>query len=113
MDNTLWLALVITAGGTFLMRLVPLLWMQLHLRRQEDKDELEAIPDWLGILAPLMIAAMLGVSLVPKSTDLSSWIATLVGVIATVLAYRKTQSLGLPVCVGVVVFGAVSYLLNF
>ena len=112
MNNALWLALLITAAGTFLMRLAPLLWMQRHLDKHEDKDALEAIPNWLGILAPLMVAAMLGVSLVPKTVDLSSWIATAIGVVATVLVWRKTQSLGLPVVAGVAIYGVVNLTLG-
>ncbi|MCW9052775.1 MAG: AzlD domain-containing protein [Motiliproteus sp.] len=112
MDNALWLALLVTAAGTFLMRLFPLLWMKRHLERHDDKDALEAIPNWLGILAPLMVAAMLGVSLVPKTIDLSAWIATAIGVVATVLAWRKTQSLGLPVFAGVAIYGLASLALS-
>jgi branched-subunit amino acid transport protein len=112
MDSTLWLAVFGTAAGTFCMRLLPLLWMQRHLDRHNDKDAFEVMPQWLSILGPLMIAAMLGVSLVPKSIDFISWITTACGVLVTVLIWRHTRSLGLPVLAGVLAFGIVNVTLG-
>lgn len=108
MDASLWLAVIATAAGTYAMRVVPLIWMQRHLKKHSDKDAVEVIPQWLSILGPLMIAAMLGVSMVPKSPDLNAWLATLIGCMATVLTWKYTRSLGLPILVGVVAFGLFS-----
>lgn len=105
MDGTVWIAVLSIAVGTFLMRLLPLLWMQRHLDRHDDKDAYEAIPLWLSTLAPLMIAAMLGVSLVPKSTDVLSWVTTACAVFVTIIVWRHTRSLGLPIFAGVLAYG--------
>lgn len=111
MDTSLWIAVIVIAVGTYAMRLIPLLWMQRHLQKHEDKDALNAVPQWLSILGPLMIAAMLGVSMTPKTNDAAAWAATLIGCAATLLAWYCTRSLGLPVLVGVVMFGVSSLLL--
>jgi branched-subunit amino acid transport protein len=70
------------------------------------------MPKWLGVLGPVMIAAMLGVSLVPETASLNSWLATFVGVSFTLLVWSRTKSLGWPVLMGVAAFGAVR-LLNY
>lgn len=107
MSSALWLAVIASALGTLLMRLLPLLWMQRHLKRLGDDDGLEAMPQWLGLLGPLMITAVFGVSLVPAKTDAISWIATVVGLLATLAVWRRTHTLGWPVTAGVVAYGAV------
>ena len=111
MSNTLWLAMLATALGTLLMRLLPLLWMRLRLARLDDDDDgLDAMPQWLGILGPLMIAAVLGVSLVPITSDTTSWLATAIGVAATLAVWWKLRSLGWPVAAGVAAYGVVMLL---
>ncbi len=112
MSNALWLAVLASAAGTLLMRLLPLLWMRRRLERLEDDDGLEAMPQWLGILGPLMIAAVLGVSLVPATLDARSWLATAVGVTATLLVWYRLRSLGWPVAAGVAAYGVVVTLLG-
>ncbi|WP_417793833.1 AzlD domain-containing protein [Terasakiella pusilla] len=107
MGNDIWMVLVICALGTFLMRLVPLLWMQRHLARRKAEEAIEEMPTWLSVLGPLMIAGMFGVSLIPSHPSPTTWIATLLGVVATYVVWRFTQSLGWPVFAGVLVFGAV------
>lgn len=107
MSNALWLAVLVSAAGTLLMRLLPLLWMRRRLARLDGDDGLEATPQWLGILGPLMIAAVLGVSLVPTTTDAISWLATVVGVLATLLVWYRLRSLGWPIAAGVAAYGAV------
>lgn len=111
MDLSLWMAITATAVGTYAMRLVPMLWMQRHLKKHSDKDSMEVIPHWISILGPLMIAAMLGVSMMPKNPDISSWITTLIGCSATWFTWKYTRSLGLPVAVGVITFGLISFVL--
>lgn len=111
MDSALWLAVIATAAGTYAMRVVPLLWMQRHLNKHSDKDALEVVPQWLTILGPLMIAAMLGVSLIPKTPDVNGWMMTACGGAMTLLVWWRTRSLGLPVVVGVATYGAVKLLL--
>lgn len=110
MSNEIWLALLLCAVGTLLLRMVPLLWMQWHLRRRDPVQQQEAMPLWLTVLAPTMIAAMLGVSFIPVQPGVSGWTATVVGAGVTILVWRRTRSLGWPVCAGVAVFGAVSVL---
>ncbi|MDN3523315.1 AzlD domain-containing protein [Halomonas ramblicola] len=113
MSNALWLAVLASAAGTLLMRLLPLLWMRRRLERLDDGDDgLEAMPQWLGILGPLMIAAVLGVSLVPATLDARSWLATAVGVAATLLVWYRLRSLGWPVAAGVAAYGVVVTLLG-
>lgn len=107
MDDDLWMILLLASVGTLLLRLVPLLWMQRHLRKQKSKEGVAAIPDWLSVLGPLMIAAMLGVSLVPGAPGVSAWLATALGSAAALLAWFRTKSLGWPVLAGVSVYGAV------
>ena len=105
MDSSLWIAVMVTAAGTFAMRLLPLLWMQRQLKKHHDKNAVEVIPRWISLLGPLMIAAMLGVSLMPGTPDVVSWLATLGGAVATLLVWKYARSLGLPVLAGVVAFG--------
>lgn len=107
MSSALWLAVLATAVGTLLMRLLPLLWMQRRLQKSASEDGVEAMPQWLGILGPLMIAAVLGVSLVPTTTDASSWLATALGVLVTLLVWWRLRSLGWPVAAGVAANGVV------
>ncbi|MDR5907615.1 AzlD domain-containing protein [Franzmannia qiaohouensis] len=111
MSNALWLAMLATALGTLLMRLLPLLWMRRRLAQLDgDDDGLDAMPQWLGILGPLMIAAVLGVSLVPATTDATSWLATAIGMAATLAVWWKLRSLGWPVAAGVAAYGVVMLL---
>jgi branched-subunit amino acid transport protein len=107
MDNGIWIALIATAIGTFLMRMLPLLYLQRHLLRRNDKNAGESIPIWLGVLGPSMIAAMYGTSLVPSASSMSSWMATVLGLILTFLVWKWTKSLGWPILAGVTVYGLV------
>lgn len=109
MDSALWIAMLAAALGTLLMRLLPMLWMQRHLARRQD-NSIEAMPAWLSVLGPSMIAAMFGVSLVPASLTLSSWLATACGVLLTLYVWHRTRSLGWPVFAGVAMYGAVKLL---
>lgn len=110
MNNDVWLALAVCAVGTFLLRLIPMLWMKRHLIRQRAAATEAPMPVWLTVLAPTMIAAMFGVSLVPGSLTLSAWLATALGILTTLLMWRRTRSLGWPVCAGVLMFGGVKIL---
>lgn len=109
MDNSLWLLMLGCALGTYLLRLLPLLWMQRHLLQKNSNSDTnnQAMPSWLTVLAPTMIAAMFGVSLVPAHSDLSTWLATFLGGLCTLLVWRRTRSLGWPVCAGVAAYGLV------
>ncbi|MDR5867407.1 AzlD domain-containing protein [Halomonas koreensis] len=107
MSSALWLAVLASALGTLLLRVVPLLWMQRRLARLHGKDGVEAMPRWLVLLGPMMIAAVLGVSLVPRDPDALAWAATAIGVLATLLVWRRTRSLGWPVAAGVAAYGVV------
>ena len=109
MDLSLWLAIGSTAVGTLAMRLVPLIWMRRHLVKHRDKDALEVTPRWLTLLAPLMIAGMLGISLVPKTLDYVAWLSVLIGSLATIVTWKFSRSLGIPVLVGVLAFGLFNY----
>ncbi|HDZ48509.1 hypothetical protein LCGC14_0036580 [marine sediment metagenome] len=104
MSTSLWLAVVASALGTLLMRVVPFLWMQ---RRLNSDTGLNNMPQWLGILGPLMIAAVLGVSIMPVNPSTTSWIATAIGLFVTLLVWWRLRSLGWPVAAGVAVFGLV------
>lgn len=110
MDNAIWAALLVCALGTFLMRALPLVWMQRHLVQRKTKSAVEAMPTWLSVLGPLMIAAMFGVSLVPGKASPASWLATALGALVTLIAWRMTKSLGWPVFAGVAIYGAVIFL---
>ena len=104
MSSAMWIAVIICALGTLLMRVVPFLWMQ---RRLNSESGLNNMPQWLGILGPLMIAAVLGVSIVPVNPSAVSWIATAIGLSVTLLVWSRVRSLGWPVAAGVAVFGMV------
>jgi len=104
MSIELWLAVAVSALGTLLMRVVPFLWMQ---RRLGSDADINAMPQWLGILGPLMIAAVLGVSIVPVSPGAVSWLATAIGLSVTLIVWRRLRSLGWPVAAGVAAFGLV------
>lgn len=104
MTEALWFAVIGVAVGTLAMRMLPLLWMQ---RRQHLSKSQAGVPHWLSVLAPMMIAAMLGASLMPATPSPSAWLATLVGGLATLAVWRKTHSLGWPVICGVVSFAMV------
>ncbi|RDE19838.1 AzlD domain-containing protein [Motiliproteus coralliicola] len=107
MHDSLWLAVVAIAVGTFSMRFLPMLWMQRHLDKHDGQDAIDVMPQWLSLLGPMMIAAMFGGSLVPNSVNLTGWAATACGVLVTLLVWRRTLSLGLPVLAGVFAYGAV------
>lgn len=104
MSTSLWLAVVASALGTLLMRVVPFLWMQ---RRLNSDTGLNNMPQWLGILGPLMIAAVLGVSIMPVNPSAISWVATAIGLSVTLVVWSRLRSLGWPVAAGVAVFGVV------
>ncbi|BCA92704.1 MAG: AzlD domain-containing protein [Halomonas meridiana] len=104
MSSAMWIAVIICALGTLLMRVVPFLWMQ---RRLGSAAGMNAMPQWLVILGPMMIAAVLGVSIVPVNPNAISWIATAIGLGVTLLVWRRLRSLGWPVAAGVAMFGAV------
>lgn len=104
MSSGLWLAVVVSALGTLLMRVVPFLWMQ---RRLNSATGINNMPQWLGILGPLMIAAVLGVSIMPVNPSAISWLSTAIGLSVTLLVWWRLRSLGWPVAAGVVVYGAV------
>ncbi|MFS1703982.1 AzlD domain-containing protein [Alteromonas sp. AMM-1] len=107
MQTDIWIAIVVAALGTFAMRAVPLLWTQRHFNKHKANNTQAQLPTWIGVLGPLMIAAMLGVSLIPKVNSMAGWSATLAGSLVTVLVWRKTKTLGLPVLAGVLAFGLV------
>jgi branched-subunit amino acid transport protein len=110
MDNALWITMISIAIGTYLMRMVPFVWMSRRLNRHLDGPVLENKSIWLSVLGPTMIAAMFGTSLVPASPSLLAWCATVLGTLATILVWRWKPSLGLPVFVGVLTFGIATYL---
>jgi branched-subunit amino acid transport protein len=112
MSSALWIAVLASALGTLLMRLLPLLWMQRRLERQGDDDSPEAMPQWLSLLGPLMIAALLGVSLMPVTPGPLAWLATAIGVLATLAVWWHKRTLGWPVAAGVAAYGAVVMLLG-
>lgn len=103
MSSALWIAVVISALGTLLMRVVPFLWMQ---RRMGSEEGLNAMPQWLAVLGPLMIAAVFGVSIVPVEPSPLSWLATAIGLGVALLVWRRTRSMGWPVAVAVATYGA-------
>ncbi|KXS38009.1 AzlD domain-containing protein [Modicisalibacter tunisiensis] len=108
MSASMWLAVVIAALGTLALRLLPLLWMRRRLHRStNDGEGSNTLPPWLRLLGPLMIAALFGVSLIPQRQDSVGWCATLVGIGATLIVWRRTRTLGWPVIVGVATFGLV------
>ncbi|MBB3230936.1 AzlD domain-containing protein [Halomonas stenophila] len=107
MSSALWLAVLAAALGTLLLRLVPLLWMQRRLRKLDGEPGSDAMPQWLAVLGPMMVAAVLGVSLVPRQPDATSWLATAIGVLATLAVWYRLRSLGWPVVAGVAAYGAV------
>ncbi|WP_111414789.1 AzlD domain-containing protein [Billgrantia lactosivorans] len=111
MSSALWTAVLASALGTLLIRLLPLLWMQRRLQRQGG-DGLEAMPQWLSLLGPLMIAALFGVSLMPVAPGASSWFATAIGVLATLAVWWRKRTLGWPVAAGVAAYGVVVMLLG-
>lgn len=107
MSSALWVAVLASALGTLLMRLLPLVWMQRRLERQANDDSLEAMPQWLSLLGPLMIAAVFGVSLMPVAPGALSWLATVIGVSATLAVWWHKRTLGWPVAAGVTAYGVV------
>lgn len=109
MNNALWVTMITISVGTYLMRVLPFLWMSRRLARRHDKPILETKSIWLSVLGPTMIAAMFGTSLVPTSPTVLSWCATVLGTLATILVWRRKPSLGLPVFVGVLIYGIATY----
>lgn len=105
MHVDIWIAIVVAAIGTYALRVVPLLWTQRHFNKHKANNTEARLPTWLSVLGPLMIAAMLGASLIPKAPSAASWIATAIGTVVTVLVWCKFKSLGLPVFCGVLSFG--------
>ena len=107
MQTDIWIAIIVAAIGTYVLRVAPLLWTQRHFNKHKANNTQARLPTWLSVLGPLMIAAMLGASLIPKAPSAASWIATGVATVITILVWRKTKALGLPVFFGVAVFGVI------
>ncbi len=107
MEMSMWLALVCIALGTYLLRLFPYLWMKGALMKKQVEGGINAMPFWITILGPTMIAAMFGTSLVPVHLDTVSWLATGTGTLATYAVWTRTRSLGMPVLCGVASFGMI------
>ncbi|WP_137170128.1 AzlD domain-containing protein [Marinomonas sp. FW-1] len=108
MGMSMWLALVSIAIGTYLIRLLPYIWMKRSLAKRQTEDGIGSMPTWLTILGPTMIAAMFGTSLVPTHPDILAWLATGVGVLVTYGVWTRTHSMGLPILCGVVAFGVMT-----
>ncbi len=96
-------ALGVIAAGTLAARMLPLWWTRRQLQRSSQLQ----LPLWLTISGPLMIAAMLGVSLVPAQVTAGTIAATLLAALVTILSWRRSRSLGLPVVAGVLCYGLV------
>lgn len=107
MEMSMWLALVCIALGTYLLRLFPYLWMKRMLMKMPVEGGINAMPSWITVLGPTMIAAMFGTSLVPAHLDTVSWLATGTGTLTTFAVWTRTRSLGLPVLCGVAAFGII------
>ncbi|GGF80415.1 AzlD domain-containing protein [Alteromonas lipolytica] len=108
MEANSWIVILLCSVGTFAIRALPLIWTRRHLARQNNNED-KTLPTWLGLLGPLMIAAMFGVSLVPVRHDWIGAVATLAGCITTFVAWYRSRTLGKPVFLGVVVFGLVTF----
>ncbi|OOV87077.1 branched-chain amino acid ABC transporter [Oceanospirillum linum] len=107
METSMWLALASIALGTYLLRLLPYLWMKAALTKKQMEGGISAMPSWLTILGPTMIAAMFGTSLVPAHLDTISWLATGAGTLVTFAVWTRTRSMGLPILCGVAAFGMI------
>ncbi|ART62140.1 AzlD domain-containing protein [Kushneria marisflavi] len=107
MNSAVWWAACATAVGTLLIRMLPLYLMQRRLSRSSDTEGKVTIPAWPSILAPLMIAALLGVSLAPQPVNAVSWVSTLIASLVTLTLWYKTRTLGLPVAAGVAAYAPV------
>ncbi|MFC0337294.1 Branched-chain amino acid transport protein (AzlD) [Kushneria avicenniae] len=105
MKSDIWLAAGAAAVGTLLIRMLPLYWIQRRWQRAEGKETI--MPSWPGVLAPLMIAALLGISMVPQNTGTEGWSATMMGSLVTLLIWHRTRTLGLPVAFGVAAYALV------
>lgn len=101
-------AIFACALGTFAMRCIPLIWMHKHLDKQQQTEQKVTTPVWLGLIGSLMIAGMLGASLVPTRVDWVGGLSTLVGVVVTIASWYRFRSLGLPVFLGVLAFGIIA-----
>ncbi len=108
MINTLWLAIIAIALGTYLMRALPLVWMTRKLDKNKSNTT-EEMPIWLTVLGPAMIAAMFGTSLIPSSQSITTWLATALGALVTAVIWYWKRSLGLPVLIGVMIYGISIY----
>ncbi|WP_299262033.1 AzlD domain-containing protein [uncultured Kushneria sp.] len=104
MNSAIWWTAAATAVGTLLIRMLPLYWMQRRMSCASDIERERPLPTWPGVLAPLMIAALLGLSLVPQPTSALGWSSTAAGSLATLCLWYKTRTLGLPVAAGVAAY---------
>ena len=95
-----WRMLGLLALGTFLLRAIPLLWMLRYLRAG-GHDGVRQPPRWLTVLATHLMAAMLGVFLVPATLTVASVVATLTGGLVAGGVWYVKRSLGWPVVAGV------------
>ncbi|CAH0529305.1 AzlD domain-containing protein [Vibrio hippocampi] len=110
MNTTLWIAMLVIAIATYLMRLLPIIWLRRRAQKKQHDTTNDTLPLWISVLGPAMIAAMFGTSLVPAHPSTSTWLATVIGVVTTSLCWYWKRSLGLPVLIGVLSFGLVVYL---
>lgn len=113
MSFEMWIATGVIALGTFLMRALPFALMMRKMSSKSGENLTEQMPLWLSILGPTMVAAMFGASLVPTHPSSATWIATVFGVLGTLLFWFWRRSMGLPVFAGVAIYGVVLYMLRF
>ncbi|GAB3478177.1 AzlD domain-containing protein [Marinomonas epiphytica] len=111
MTTEIWLSVVIISIGTLAVRLVPFVWMRNKLQKASDQNSVADTPVWLTIMGPTMIAAMFGTSVVPGTPSLLTWLSSIIGLLITWLVWRRTQSLGWPICWGVSAYGVAELLL--
>ncbi|WP_445619209.1 AzlD domain-containing protein [Kushneria sp. Sum13] len=104
MNGAIWWAAAATAVGTLLIRMLPLYVMQRRMSRASDIERERPLPKWPGVLAPLMIAALLGLSLAPHPSSALGWSSTAAGSLATLCLWYKTRTLGMPVAAGVAAY---------
>lgn len=100
-----WIALIVITVITYLMRILPLL---IVLRANNKTID---IPTWFNVIGSTMVAAMLGSSLIPSEPTIIHWVASISGGAVTFYVWYLKRSLGLPVFLGVIFYGATLYLI--
>lgn len=115
MVSTQLLMVVLGLGiGTYLFRAIPLFLSQLQ-RNKRKKTDTPGQVSLLEVIAPMLIAALLSVSIVPEQSkaNIHDLILVILSMMVTWLANRMLKNFGLSILIGVFGYGVLQVIWRF